>query len=263
MADVVEVWLVREGLPPGLALAELYAVLDARERQRADDLLREADRNRFVVAHAAVRFVVGGWLGAPPAELRWEYGPHGKPALGGSWRGVQVNLSHSGGLCLVAVTRSRRVGVDIQRLEPGLDVVAMARRYFTPLESRFVQDPSDGDERAERFVRLWTRKEAVTKAAGGRLIRHGMAVPVQGVGGAVVDFPDEADAGPYRVTDVSAPDGYRAAVALSGPEHFQVESRECGWDWDRDWAGSSARMSPKSRATPAFSDGTETGTPGS
>ena len=254
MADMVEVWLLRDDLPPGpgLTLADLYAVLDAQERQRADARLRDGDRSRFVVAHAAVRFIVGERLGAPARELSWEYGPHGKPALCGAWTGAEVNLSHSGGQCLVAVAESRRIGVDIQRLDPGLDVVAMARRYFTSAESQFVQDAVGADARTERFAQLWTRKEAVTKAAGGRLIREGMGVSVLGAGGAVATYPEE-----YRVTDLSAPEGYRAAVALSGAQDFQVESR--AWDW----AVSAGRMSPKRRATPESSDGTVTGTPGS
>jgi 4'-phosphopantetheinyl transferase len=230
VGDVVEVWLVRDTLPPGAGLAGLYAVLDEGERGRADQLRSGTERRRFVVAHAALRHIVGGRLGAPAGAIRWERGPHGKPALCGRWTGIEANLSHSGGLSLVAVTASRPVGVDVQWLGRQLDVVAMAQRYFRPEEAGFVRDSPDPAVRADRFARLWTRKEALVKAGGGRLIPHGMPAPVQSEGDAVVEYPDEARPGRYRVTGVPAPPGFWAAVALSGADGFRVESRE--WSWE-------------------------------
>jgi 4'-phosphopantetheinyl transferase len=228
-ADVVQVWLVRDDLSGSeLALADLYAVLDAEERQRADAFIRAGERRRFIVAHGAIRLIVGDQLGAPARDLHWKRGPHGKPELTGMWTGLQANLSHSGGLSLVAVTASRRVGADIQQLVPGLDVAAMAKRYFPPDETRFVIAAHDADGRADRFAQLWARKEALVKAGGGRLT-PGLAVPVQGRSGVVAHYPDKASPGLYRITDIPAPPGFRAAVALSGDADYQVVAQE--WDW--------------------------------
>ena len=234
-ADLAQVWLVHDDLPPGLDLAQLSEVLDTEEGQRADQLQSDGDRRRFVVAHAAQRLIVGERLGAPAGELRWERGPHGKPTLCGRWTGVSDNLSHSGGLCLVAITERRRVGVDIQRLIPGMDVVAMAERYFRPEEARFVRESQDAAVRADRFARLWSRKEALAKAGGGRLIPQGMPAPVRDAGEVVVEYPDPADPGLYRVADLPAPPGFSAAIALSGEEDFHVESRE--WCWPTALSG--------------------------
>jgi 4'-phosphopantetheinyl transferase len=254
VADVVETWLVRDDLPPGITLADLSAVLDDGERRRADGLLHSADRRRFVVAHAAFRLIVARCLDVPSAQLRWEIGAHGKPGVGGASRGLEVNLSHSGALSLVAVSRSRRVGVDIQHVTRNLDVLAMASRYFTAAEAEFVRSGADAAQRAGRFARLWARKEAMTKAAGGRLIRHGMAVPVLGDGPVVVSFPEGEASGAYRVADLAVPHGFCGAVALSGTANFRVAAH--------DWLWGDARW-PKSTATPELVDGTVTGTPGS
>lgn len=129
MTDLVEVWLVADRRPD-CALDGLLAVLDADERQRAEAYRSADDRRRFVLAHAALRHVVAGRLGAPPAEIRWARGPHGKPELTGPWRGTEVNLSHSGDVAMVALAAYRRVGVDVQRVLPHLDAAAMAARYF-------------------------------------------------------------------------------------------------------------------------------------
>lgn len=259
-ADVVRVWLVRDDLPPGVALDEFAALLDGEERRRADVLMHDADRRLFVIAHCALRLIVADWLGAPPRELRWERGRHGKPALCAPWAGAEANLSHSGDLSLVAVTASRRVGVDIQHMRPGLDVTAMARRYFPPDEASFVLAPADSAARVDRFTRLWVRKEAVVKAAGGRLIPQGMAAPVlRGVHRAhegseaehiaaaeqaVVDVPGDPAPNRYRVADLPAPHGFRAAVALSGAEPVHVVS--LAWRWPEGAAA--AAGSPTSSA---------------
>jgi 4'-phosphopantetheinyl transferase len=190
-------------------------VLDAGERRRAAAYRDEATRRRFVVSHAALRHIAGPWLGVAPAALRWTVGPHGKPEL----PGLHVNLSHSGGLALVAACAARPVGVDIQQIVPGLDVAAMARRYYPPDEAAHV---GTGEGAAERFAVLWARKEALVKAAGGRLTQ---ALPVPVLGRDVVEYLGNAGrTGRYRLADVAAPEGFRAAVAVVGEDEVLVEA---------------------------------------
>ncbi|WP_194919684.1 4'-phosphopantetheinyl transferase family protein [Catenulispora rubra] len=214
VGDVASAWLVGE--VPSSAVAELFATLDAQERRRVTRFSTPEARGRFVIAHGATRQIVGECLGAPPGELQWEVGAQGKPELVGPWTGVHANLSHSGGRCLIAVSRVRAVGADIQRLVPGLDVLGMARRYFPASEARDVADAADP---ADAFARLWARKEAVTKAAGGRLTQ---VLPLLTPPGGIVEFV----AGVYRVVDVEVPAGFRAAVALAGADEFRVEVSE-------------------------------------
>jgi 4'-phosphopantetheinyl transferase len=198
---VVDVWLVdTSGVPPD----DLRRLLDPAERQRCDGIRRPADARRFVVAHGVTRRLVADRLGT--VAFRWVFGPNGKPSVDGG--GVQVNLSHSGDLAMVALSAVRPVGVDVQQVLPGLDVAAMAARFYPPAEAH-VAGP-------DAFALLWARKEAVVKAAGGRLTR-GLAVPVAGPSPVLAEHD-----GPYVVADVEAPAGFRAAVALAGADPFTV-----------------------------------------
>ncbi|WP_308167436.1 4'-phosphopantetheinyl transferase superfamily protein [Catellatospora tritici] len=210
MRTPVEVWLVRTDLP-AVAVARLAAALDDEELARADGLRRPEDSHRFVVAHGALRHIAAAQLGVRPEHIRWRRGPHGKPELPG---GPQLNLSSSGDLVAVAVSRLRPVGVDVQRLPSRADPVRMAARYYTAEEATYVAEADS----AARFARLWARKEACVKAAGGRLGPH-LSLPVLA----------DAVPGPFVVADVRAPAGYRAAVAVTGDSPFRTIVRH--------WAG--------------------------
>lgn len=212
-------------------LAALESLLDEAERQRVAMVRRPQLRRRFVAAHGAVRVIVGGYLGVPPERIRWRTGRHGKPELAGAGADVdagwQVNLSHSDDLAVVAVAQRRPVGVDIQRLPPGVDVVRLAARFYPEPETRFVASARGPAAQADRFVRLWARKEACVKAAGGRLM-EGMPLPVRGglgrlpATGALVYDPTGRLPGRYRVRDVPVPPGFRAAVALAGTRPYRI-----------------------------------------
>lgn len=212
--DTAQVWLIRADLP-GRVVSYLHGLLDERERSRANGW-RWAERRRYVVAHGAARLILGGRLGRPPGDLRYTYGAQGKPAI----EGVQISLSHSGEFCMLAVSRDRAVGVDIQQLASGIEPVSMAARYFPLAEARFVA-AARPVEQTVRFARIWARKEALTKAVGGRLIPS-LSVPVCATRRSIIVTG-------FRLTDVVAPPGFRAAIALAGRASFRVSVRR--WRW--------------------------------
>lgn len=220
--DTVHVWLISTDLP-GQVLADLAELLDDDERARAAAFASDLHRHRFMAAHGAARVIIATRVGAAPDQLRWRHGPHGKPELAGTPVPVQVSLSHSAGLAALALTHRRRVGVDVQHCAANLDPVRMADRFFGPAEARFVR--AGGRPGAlGRFARLWARKEACIKVAGGRLMQ-GMKLPVRGTGSVVVRDPGGPLPGPYLVRDVPVTEGFHAAVALEGTGPFRVHRR--------------------------------------
>lgn len=103
---------------------------------------------------------------APCTSFSWEKGAQGKPILRGvtDLRGfpLYVNLSHSGELA-AAVLADFEVGIDIQ--EQQVPPEGVARRFFTRQEQAWIQAAEDG-EKADRFFRVWTLKEAYIKTTG-------------------------------------------------------------------------------------------------
>jgi 4'-phosphopantetheinyl transferase len=207
----VHVWLV-----PVAGAPECVAYLDDEERERAVAIRDDAARRRYVVSHGAVRLVLGRLTGTAPDRLRLARRcghccatDHGKPCLPGSE--LDFSISHSGGLAAVAVARGRRVGVDVERVRRGTDVLAVARGALSPAELLEIETPATDAERRAAFFRCWTRKEAWLKATG-----VGLAGELDGVAG-----PD------WGIHSLPAPAGYAAAVAAEG--QFALRQRTTLW----------------------------------
>jgi 4'-phosphopantetheinyl transferase len=162
-AGPIAVWT----LPLTLTPAELdasEATLSADERARAKRLPVARDRERFVAARGGLRTILGSLLGMMPAEVRFRYGPRGKPELDGAPDPVvHFNLSHSGDRALVAVSRSQQVGVDVEQVRPVPGLLPLVTRFFSDREREAIF----GDEEpVEAFFYHWTLKEAWLKASG-------------------------------------------------------------------------------------------------
>jgi len=77
---------------------------------------------------------------------------------------VDLSMSHGGGWVAAAASRQGRVGVDV---EAPRDVsAALARRCLSSPELAWLDRASGAGERQDRFVQLWTAKEAYLKAIG-------------------------------------------------------------------------------------------------
>jgi 4'-phosphopantetheinyl transferase len=212
----VRVWIVPVDVAPQTA-ARFAGVLDDRERARAAAFGSPRDRQRFSVAHGALRILAGRELRTRPAALTWIPGPNGKPELAAPWSGLHTSLSHSHGMIAAAISTGGPVGIDIQHLVPGLDTTGLSARFFPADEAGYVAAGRDASARADRFAHLWARKEAVVKAAGGRLWPN-LKIAVRG--GDVVRCAEPRVT--HRVTDLVVPAGYRAAVALAGAAPFAL-----------------------------------------
>ena len=215
--DAVHVWRVALRVDTETVDA-LHSVLSPDESQRAACYRFERDRQAFIVARGALRFVLGRYMNRSPEDIHFGYGAHGKPELV-DMPDLQFNLSHAGDVALIAVARERALGVDVEPVRALPDADAIVGRFFSPLEVavyRSLPEPA----RPEAFFTCWTRKEAFIKALG-----DGLTFPLGDFD--VTVHPDEP-ALLLGVRDVAPPPewhlralpvdpGYVATVAVEGP----------------------------------------------
>lgn len=162
---VVHVWRIGLEASEG-ALGELAGRLDATEQSRAARFVFPGDRRRYMVAHAALRDILAGYLGEPPAGLRFQTDRRGKPYLIGTQDPpLRFNLAHSGEIALVACAWGEEVGVDVEAIRPMPDLAAIAGRFFAPGEQQALL-ALPPEEQTLGFFNCWTRKEAFIKAVG-------------------------------------------------------------------------------------------------
>ncbi len=193
--------------------SELARTLSPDETARAARFVFPVHGHRFTAARGFLRCVLARALGCAPAEVRFEYGPHGKPSLDAT--PISFNLSHSGDLALLGLTREARLGVDVEQLRE-VDHIRIARRFFAPAEADRLARIPEARARAAFFAG-WTRKEAVIKAVG-----TGLALPLDSF---EVSLEGEAEllrAEPplgtgWSLREVEAPAGFAAAIAVEGP----------------------------------------------
>jgi 4'-phosphopantetheinyl transferase len=210
--DVVRLWWVPANLPPAWC-----AVLSEEERRRYAAYADGPARRTFLAARAAIRMLLAERLGTTPDAVPLGTGRWGKPYVAGA---PEFSLSHAGDWAVVALSAYRPVGIDVDLPHPGQDPLRSAARFFRADEHELVR-AAPPEVRAATYLRMWARKEACVKAAGGRLA-FGLRLPVAGP--VVVDATGRLG-GPWRVRDLAAPPGYTGAVALTGPRPFRIVSR--------------------------------------
>lgn len=143
------------------------SVLSADEIDHASRFHLGKDRQRFEIAHAALRVILGRYLNLAPETLVFAKTDYGKPFLvNHEAAGVLFNLAYSKDLALIAVAREREVGIDVEFIDPDFASNEVAEHFFSIAEI-FTLSGLDPNIRTQAFFNCWTRKEAYVKARGG------------------------------------------------------------------------------------------------
>jgi len=149
----------------------LSASLSAQERARAERFGTALLRGRWIAGRATLRSLLGHALGFDPSAVRLRRGVRGRPELDGDYA-VDFNVSHTGDTALIAIATGiqdgTRIGIDVERGERRVNTDGLARKFLTERERAEIALLA-ADVRRQRFLRLWTCKEAMSKATGDAL----------------------------------------------------------------------------------------------
>ncbi len=151
-----------DAVPLLLALADLNdfpadfaPALAPAETARARTFTHAPRRRQYAVGRWLLRVLLreAGFDGGATISAEGRpAGPAGSP--------FALALSHSRDWVAAALGPQPWLGIDLELARTGTHPAALARRYFAPDEAAWVGDSTD------RFLRLWTHKEAWLKAAG-------------------------------------------------------------------------------------------------
>jgi phosphopantetheinyl transferase len=195
-SQTVRVWTIDLDQPPFVVDA-LRALLDETETSevaaRRDDTLR----NRYAVAHGALRMILGATLNVAPDAvvierscLRCGDPAHGKPRVAGA--AIDFSLSHAESYAVIAVAAGTRIGIDLEVIHPRSRLDALAQRVLSAEEhADWLDVPSALQLRA--FLERWTAKEAFLKATGTGIYVQLRDVPVEPAGWTITNFATPPD----------------------------------------------------------------------
>lgn len=184
-------------------------ILTSGEWDRCQRYIFPDGRRESLAARCLVRSVLSQYDTIRPSDWRFRSNEHGRPEIAGPAHGspLRFNLSHAGGVVVLAVSAHYHVGVDVEPLDrhAALD---LADAYFARSEVAALRALPDTDQ-PRRFLEYWTLKEAYLKARG-----TGLALPLDQFG-----------------FDVTSPD--RPSVSFE--PGFGDEER--AWQFDRLFLG--------------------------
>ncbi len=177
------------------ALFSAYLKTASPERQKKINSLKNYE-DKMLSLGAYICYAEGMRHFNADSQNGWAYSPKGKPYFAKDC-GLHFSLSHSDNIAVAAVSESA-VGIDAERISEFREGVC--RRFFTSAEARYVMSAAEGDDRKDRFIRIWTLKEAYAKMTG------------RGIG----DFRN------FEITPSYPPD-IRSAAGCTGAYFFEFD----------------------------------------
>jgi 4'-phosphopantetheinyl transferase len=218
----VHVWRVLLDVTT-IEFESLLGFLSVDELARAGRFHFDSDRKRFIVARGILRKILGHYLEKNPNDILFEYTPHGKPALapGSGEEKICFNLSHSAAIALYAITRDRKIGIDIEHIRNDMEEDLIARKFFSQVEINSLEK-MDKNKRAELFFQYWTRKEAFGKATGVGISfpmeQYDVSSITRNILSPVILSGNNGERSCWHIRDLYPGEGYAAAIAIEGSD---------------------------------------------
>ncbi|HEX5421720.1 MAG TPA: 4'-phosphopantetheinyl transferase superfamily protein [Gammaproteobacteria bacterium] len=174
--DEIHIWLTYLDEIDDNRLHVAYrALLSQQELDTESRFHFPADRRRYVVTRALVRSVLSRYVPMAPASWVFSHNAYGRPQIANSSGAhLSFNISHTRNLIVLALTKRRALGVDVENFRARDVALEVAEQILAPEEFMRLAALPPGD-RSKRFMEYWTFKESYIKARG-----MGLAIPLEG-----------------------------------------------------------------------------------
>lgn len=140
--------------------------LDQAERARAARMSNRARHEHFIAGRILLRHRLTAAVAdtVQPADWKFANCAHGKPSVAPGLPLIHFSISHAEGLVAVATSPVLELGLDLERVSGTRDT-SPAVDQLSHREQAWLNQHAAAD-RWPAFLKLWTAKEAVSKATG-------------------------------------------------------------------------------------------------
>lgn len=210
--------------------ATLRAKLSEAEFDRLMLFADEPSSWRFSVGRLMLREAVSQICDVDPRSVSIQIEMSGKPKLEHP-ASIAMSISHSGPFVAILLAAGSECGIDIEAVQDIPEILPIHERFFSSAEMCWLDEVDCRMERGQRFLRLWTRKEAYLKATGeglsGLSSRLNFSEPYRCEG--ADGFRISSQLGVFWVFDVAGnADYYLSACFEQKPSQIQLVSLSVG-----------------------------------
>lgn len=145
--------------------------LSSHEIERYSKFHNQADKDIYAVSHIELRNLLATALNIKLQDIVIEFPQNRKPVLVNKKN--DFSLSHSKDVFAVGVCLKEKmmIGVDIEKYQEIANFDDICNTYMHKNESDFIYS-GNKSEMILRFLKCWTRKEAILKMTGNGLINE-------------------------------------------------------------------------------------------
>jgi 4'-phosphopantetheinyl transferase len=144
------------------SLEEDIDLLMPEERLKSESIIKEEDKNRYILGKVFARKILANYLQTELHTLGFKYSDRQKPFLE-SYPMVNFNISHSGDYIIIGFAEKWSVGVDIELMKPHADLYDLIIDCMSTTEVSVILN---SEMPRQTFYKYWTRKEALLKGIG-------------------------------------------------------------------------------------------------
>lgn len=174
--DEIHIW--NYSLEPNENLAESYfEKLSEDEKSKAKKIIIKEVKYRSILSKVITRNILSKYLDKEFNLINYYYNEFGKPILSSDINHLNLdfNNSHSGNLGVMAITKKKPIGIDVEQVIELKNLDELINHIFTDNEINELYRLNQIDKTL-MFYKIWTAKEAFVKAIG-----QGLSFPIKNI----------------------------------------------------------------------------------
>lgn len=164
MNSVVEIYCIK--VPDRILNLEFYIqeYLDLEEKIDIGNYKTLYRKYEFLLGRILIKKSLASKLNVSFREIKIKKDKYGKPYLYNYLVNAPIafNLAHSNGVLVLAISNSQSIGVDVEEVNKQ-NYLELINTICTSDEEEYIQRSYSSQLKNEKFLFIWTRKEALLK----------------------------------------------------------------------------------------------------
>ena len=142
-----------------------YSILTRQELYYAEKYPTNSQKKKYFYTRALLKQILSLYVGLPANEITFVNNSSGKPYLCNK-ENLYFNLSHTNTQFCLAIGCTDEIGIDIEAHPESHTMEEIIDYFLTDEEKSNVLKSSADSDLELNLLRMWTQKEAITKALG-------------------------------------------------------------------------------------------------